>query len=103
MHCVVMHCLSIDNILRQFCVRHIIKGFECRQFRSYYEIVKRADIHSCTNVCTFLDEACHSAILLKGFHPDDEALIYTSAKKLREMMSFTDRAKKRRYCILLTK
>lgn len=50
-----------------------------------------------------LDEACRSAIILKGFLPDDEALTYTTAKKLREMMSFTDRSKKRRYCILLTK
>lgn len=49
------------------------------------------------------DEACYNAITAKGFLPHDEALIYTTAKKLREMMSFTDRARKRRYCILLSK
>lgn len=43
------------------------------------------------------------ALIAKGFSPDDEALLFTSSKKLREAMSFTERAKKRRYCKLLCK
>lgn len=49
------------------------------------------------------DKACHDAIIAKGFLAVDEATVYTTLKKLREMMSFTDRARKLRYCVLLTK
>lgn len=51
----------------------------------------------------FSDVACLKALTSKGFLPGDEALVYTTVKKLREMMSSTDRARKRRYCILLAK
>lgn len=43
------------------------------------------------------------AIVAKGYLPYDEVLVYTTIKKMREMMSSTDRAKKRRFCVLLTK
>lgn len=52
---------------------------------------------------SFEDDACLKAIEEKGYLPYDEAILYTTVKKMREMMSSTDRAKKRRYCILLTK
>lgn len=37
------------------------------------------------------------------FSPIDEILIFPSLKKMKENMSFTDRTKKRRFCILLSK
>lgn len=49
-------------------------------------------------------DACHTAITKKGFQPVDEALIFTTKKKIREMASsYVYRAQKRRFCLLLTK
>ncbi|CAD7077293.1 unnamed protein product [Hermetia illucens] len=54
-----------------------------------------------THMRDHLFDGCMKALIAKGFSPDDEALLFTSSKKLREAMSFTERAKKRRYCKLL--
>lgn len=52
----------------------------------------------------FTVDACHTAITKKGFQPVDEALIFTTKKKIREMASsYVYRAQKRRFCLLLTK
>lgn len=51
----------------------------------------------------FTVEACVDAIEARGFLPYDEALVYTTVRKLREMMSYTELSKKRRFCILLVK
>lgn len=47
---------------------------------------------------TLLDQSCAQAIRDKGFLVEDEATVYKSARKLKEVMSFTDRANKRRFC-----
>uniref|UniRef100_A0A336LHG4 CSON012522 protein n=1 Tax=Culicoides sonorensis TaxID=179676 RepID=A0A336LHG4_CULSO len=45
-----------------------------------------------------LYHACAQAIRDKGFLVEDEATVYKTARKMKEMMSFTDRANKRRFC-----
>lgn len=47
---------------------------------------------------SFVDQSCAQAIRDRGFLVEDEATIYKTARKQKEMMSFTDRANKRRYC-----
>jgi dynein heavy chain, axonemal len=39
----------------------------------------------------------------KGYHPLDETQMGLSSRQLKEMMSFTDRANKRKYCALLAR
>lgn len=39
----------------------------------------------------------------KGFFPDDEINYYPSIKKMRDAMSFMDRARKRNFCKILSK
>ncbi|XP_055843876.1 dynein axonemal heavy chain 6 [Episyrphus balteatus] len=49
----------------------------------------------------YIYDACHGAIIAKGFFPTDEIDFYPSVKKMREAMSFMDRARKRGFCKLL--
>ena len=57
------------------------------------------------NECFLLlqDDACYKAIIDRGFFPDDEVNHYPSIKKMRDAMSFMDRAKKRNFCKILSK
>ncbi|XP_075157385.1 dynein heavy chain at 16F [Haematobia irritans] len=50
-----------------------------------------------------LYEACLNAIIENGFFPDDEVNHYPSIKKMRDAMSFMDRAKKRSFCKIISK
>ncbi|XP_037937177.1 dynein heavy chain 6, axonemal [Teleopsis dalmanni] len=50
----------------------------------------------------YLYEACLFALLEKGFYPDDEVNYFPSIKKMRDALSFMDRAKKRNYCKMLS-
>lgn len=43
------------------------------------------------------------AITAKGFSAIDEIYIYSSIKKMKDSMSFMDRAKKRRFCRFMSK
>lgn len=49
-----------------------------------------------------LFDACYEAIKHKGFTPEDEILNCKSIKKLKESISFTERANKRNFCARLT-
>uniref|UniRef100_A0A1B0FG22 AAA+ ATPase domain-containing protein n=1 Tax=Glossina morsitans morsitans TaxID=37546 RepID=A0A1B0FG22_GLOMM len=49
-----------------------------------------------------LFEACLTAITERGFFPDDEINYYPSIKKMRDAMSFMDRARKRNFCKILS-
>ncbi|XP_073833430.1 dynein heavy chain at 16F isoform X2 [Musca autumnalis] len=49
-----------------------------------------------------LYDACLNAIIAHGFFPDDEVNHYPSIKKMRDAMSFMDRAKKRNFCKILS-
>lgn len=49
-----------------------------------------------------LFEACYEAFKQKGFSPEDEILNCKSIKKLKEQISFTERANKRNFCSRLT-
>lgn len=48
-------------------------------------------------------EACTAAIVQRGFFPTDEINFFPSIKKMKEAMNFTDRAKKRNFCKMLSK
>lgn len=56
-----------------------------------------------SNIESVLYAACYKSMIENNFLPTDEALLYTTPKKMKENFSFIDRAKKRRYCIMLTK
>lgn len=49
-----------------------------------------------------LFDACYFAIKEKGFSPEDEIINCKSIKKLKEQISFTERANKRNFCSRLT-
>lgn len=51
----------------------------------------------------YIVEACLTAITERGFFPDDEINYYPSIKKMRDAMSFMDRARKRNFCKILSK
>ncbi|XP_018800561.1 PREDICTED: dynein heavy chain 6, axonemal [Bactrocera latifrons] len=51
---------------------------------------------------TMLFEACTAAIVQRGFFPTDEINFFPSIKKMKEAMNFTDRAKKRNFCKMLS-
>lgn len=51
----------------------------------------------------YIYHAMTKAIIAKGFSAIDEIYIYSSVKKMKDSMSFMDRAKKRRFCRLLSK
>uniref|UniRef100_A0A182FSK0 AAA+ ATPase domain-containing protein n=1 Tax=Anopheles albimanus TaxID=7167 RepID=A0A182FSK0_ANOAL len=50
-----------------------------------------------------LYDACCNTLIDRGFSPHDEALSVTNKKKLKDIMSFTERANKRKVCALLTR
>lgn len=52
---------------------------------------------------SIIDEACLQALEDRGFFPDDEINHFPSIKKMRDAMSFMDRAKKRNFCKILSK
>ncbi|KAG5682932.1 hypothetical protein PVAND_012250 [Polypedilum vanderplanki] len=58
------------------------------------------DFHTEMEIKLF--DACYRAIKEKGFSPEDEILNCKSVKKLKEQISFTDRANKRLFCSRLT-
>lgn len=51
----------------------------------------------------FSDDACCNTLIDRGFSPQDEAINVTNKKKLKDMMSFTERANKRKLCALLAR
>uniref|UniRef100_A0A182J3V6 Uncharacterized protein n=1 Tax=Anopheles atroparvus TaxID=41427 RepID=A0A182J3V6_ANOAO len=50
-----------------------------------------------------LFDACCNTLIDRGFSPQDEAINVTNKKKLKDMMSFTERANKRKLCALLAR
>uniref|UniRef100_A0A6E8VFP2 AAA+ ATPase domain-containing protein n=1 Tax=Anopheles coluzzii TaxID=1518534 RepID=A0A6E8VFP2_ANOCL len=50
-----------------------------------------------------LYDACCNTLIDRGFSPQDEAINVTNKKKLKDMMSFTERANKRKLCALLAR
>ncbi|XP_052869496.1 dynein axonemal heavy chain 6 [Anopheles cruzii] len=50
-----------------------------------------------------LFEACCNTLIDRGFSPQDEAINVTNKKKLKDLMSFTERANKRKLCALLAR
>ncbi|XP_021708238.1 dynein heavy chain 6, axonemal [Aedes aegypti] len=50
-----------------------------------------------------LYDACTNTLTDRGFSPNDEALNCTNKKKLKDIMSFTERANKRKLCALLAR
>uniref|UniRef100_A0A182QLA9 Dynein heavy chain 6, axonemal n=1 Tax=Anopheles farauti TaxID=69004 RepID=A0A182QLA9_9DIPT len=50
-----------------------------------------------------LFNACYNTLIDRGFSPQDEAINVTNKKKLKDMMSFTQRANKRKLCALLAR
>ncbi|XP_050078309.1 dynein axonemal heavy chain 6 [Anopheles maculipalpis] len=52
---------------------------------------------------TVLFDACCNTLVDRGFSPQDEAINVTNKKKLKDMMSFTERANKRKLCALLAR
>ena len=49
-----------------------------------------------------LFDACYQAMIQKGFTPEDEILNCKSIKKLKDQISFTERASKKNFCARLT-
>lgn len=54
------------------------------------------------NIESKLYGACYRAMIQKGFSPEDEILNCKSIKKLKEQISFTERASKKNFCSRLT-
>ncbi|XP_055643505.1 dynein axonemal heavy chain 6 [Toxorhynchites rutilus septentrionalis] len=50
-----------------------------------------------------LYDACCSTLVDRGYSPQDEALNCTNKKMIKEIMSFTERANKRKLCALLAR
>lgn len=54
--------------------------------------------------CFFFQvDACTNTLTDRGYSPHDEALNCTNKKKLKDIMSFTERANKRKLCALLAR
>ncbi|XP_001850815.2 dynein heavy chain 6, axonemal [Culex quinquefasciatus] len=50
-----------------------------------------------------LFDACSNTLIDRGYSPQDEALSCPNKKKLKDIMSFTERANKRKLCALLSR
>uniref|UniRef100_A0A1B0A5H7 Uncharacterized protein n=1 Tax=Glossina pallidipes TaxID=7398 RepID=A0A1B0A5H7_GLOPL len=104
--------LSIIKI-RTFAVFRIWKGFKVwektikwikqGEAKSYLQDHLLIAIPPLASAILKLLEACLTAITERGFFPDDEINYYPSIKKMRDAMSFMDRARKRNFCKILSK
>ncbi|XP_055549943.1 dynein axonemal heavy chain 6 [Wyeomyia smithii] len=68
-----------------------------------YEQVRDLLIQLNIKLKEVLYDACCSTLIDRGYSPQDEAINCPNKKKMKEMMSFTERANKRKLCALLAR